>query len=100
MEVTGAAGRPALLAKSVSVWRRTHVGHPASASLLETLASAKPGLIGRVERIAVLVPLSSNYKVAAEALLAGIQAMNAANTDPDKPGILLAAKKFAESFGE
>jgi outer membrane PBP1 activator LpoA protein len=81
------AGRPALLAKAVSVWKRTHVGHPASASLLETLASAKPGLIGRIERIAVLVPLSSNYKVAAEALLAGIQAMDAANTDPDKPVI-------------
>ncbi|MFQ5935178.1 MAG: penicillin-binding protein activator [Acidiferrobacterales bacterium] len=81
------AGRPALLAKSVSVWQRTHPGHPASESLLETLASAKPGLIGRIDQIAVLVPITSNYKVAAEAVLAGVLAMDAANPDPDKPTV-------------
>jgi outer membrane PBP1 activator LpoA protein len=82
------AGRPALLAKATENWRRAHRGHPASAALLDKLASTKPGLIGRIDRVAVLLPLSSsNYKVAAEAVLAGIQAMDAANMDPDKPQI-------------
>ena len=81
------AGRPALLGRSVEVWQRAHPGHPASENLLNELASAKPGLIGRVDRIAVLVPLSSGYKVAAEAVLAGVQAMDATNGDPDKPTI-------------
>ncbi len=81
------AGRPALLGRSVEVWKRAHPGHPAGEDLLNELASAKPGLIGRVDRIAVLVPLSSSYKVAAEAVLAGVQAMDATNSDPDKPTI-------------
>lgn len=81
------AGRPALLGKSIGVWKRAHPGHPASEGLLNELASAKPGLIGRVDQIAVLVPLSSSYKVAAEAVLAGVLAMDAINSDPDKPTI-------------
>lgn len=83
------AGRPALLSKATAVWRRTHPNHPVSEALLQSLGSAKPGLIGRVERVAILVPLKSNYRVAAEAVLAGVRAMDAVNPDPDKPQVLV-----------
>ncbi|MFQ5993990.1 MAG: penicillin-binding protein activator [Acidiferrobacterales bacterium] len=81
------AGRAGLLAKSISVWKTTHPGHPALESLLEQLASAEPGLIGRIENIALLLPLSSSYAIAAEAVRDGFLAMDVANTDPDKPRI-------------
>ncbi len=83
------AGRPALLSKATAAWRRAHPSHPVADALLDTLASAKPGLVGRIERVAVLVPLDSNYRVAAEAVLAGVRAMDAANADPDKPQVLI-----------
>lgn len=83
------AGRPALLNKATAVWRRTHPNHPVSEALLQNLGSAKPGLIGRIERVAILVPLTSPYRVAAEAVLAGVRAMDAANPDPDKAQVLV-----------
>lgn len=83
------AGRSGPLASAIDFWKRTHPNHPASERLLKTLASARPGLIGRVDRIALLIPLSSPYEVAAKAVRDGILAMDAANTDPDKPKIMI-----------
>lgn len=83
------AGRPGPLANAIDFWERTHPDHPASEQLLKTLASRKPGLIGRIDRIALLLPITSGYAVAAKAVRAGVLAMNAANRDPDKPKIMI-----------
>lgn len=84
------AGRPGPLVSAIRLWKRTYPEHPASDDLLTNLASTKPGLAGRVERIALLVPLTSNnYAIAAKAVRDGVLAMDAASKDPDKPKIVI-----------
>ncbi len=82
------AGRPNRLANAVARWKKSYPNHPAGASLLTILTSDTPGLIGRIDRIALLLPLTSNYALAAQAVRDGFMAMDAANTDPDKPKII------------
>ncbi len=80
------AGQPMKMNAAVQLWKQSHPGHPAGATILDALVSQAP-MIGRVERIALLLPLSSGYAVAAQAVRDGFLAMDAANADPDKPKI-------------
>ena len=81
------AGRPMQLGAALEQWKKTHPTHPASPAILDSLTAPTPGLIGRTDRIALLLPLSSSYSVAAQAVQDGFMAMDAANPDPDKPKI-------------
>jgi len=79
------AGSYARLAIAVDGWRKTHPAHPASDDFLKSLAKPRVGQIGRVERIALLLPLTSDYAQAAAAVRDGFLAMHAADRNPDKP---------------
>lgn len=79
-----ASGR---FAAAANDWRRTHPQHPALDAWLRTVAGPTPGFIGRVEQIALLLPLSSDYAQAAQAVQAGFLAMHAADPDANKPRI-------------
>ncbi len=82
------AGRPTRLANALESWKRMHPGHPAGEALLKALASTKPpGLIGRIDHIALLLPLSSSYRVAAEAVRDGFMAMHDADGNPNRPDV-------------
>lgn len=81
------AGSRAALAIAIDNWRKTHIGHPASDDFLKSIARPRPGQIGRVERIALLLPLTSDYAQAAAAVRDGFLAMGAANRNPDKPQV-------------
>lgn len=81
------AGTRAALANAIDVWRKTHVGHPASEDFLKSLARPRPGQIGRVDKITLLLPLTSDYAQAAAAVRDGFLAMDAANRNPDKPKV-------------
>jgi outer membrane PBP1 activator LpoA protein len=81
------AGSRTALANAVDAWRRAHVGHPASEDFLKTLARPGPGHIGRIDRVALLLPLTSDYAQAAAAVRDGFLAMHAADRNPDKPKI-------------
>jgi outer membrane PBP1 activator LpoA protein len=81
------AGQPQALARGIAGWRARYPGHPAAAALLEEISSQRPSLIGRVTRLAVLLPLSSDYALAAQAVRDGLIAMHAADPNPDKPQI-------------
>jgi len=81
------SGSRASLANAVDAWRKTHPGHPASDDFLKTIARPRPGQIGIVERITLLLPLTSDYAQAAAAVRDGFMAMDAANPNPDKPKI-------------
>jgi uncharacterized protein len=83
------AGSTNRMVNAVAQWKQRFPQHPANESLLSSLASTSPGLIGRIDRIALLLPLSSTHAVAAQAVHDGFMAMNAANTDPDKPKIMI-----------
>jgi outer membrane PBP1 activator LpoA protein len=81
------AGRPMQLGAALDQWKKAHPAFPVSPAILDTLTAPMPGLIGRIERIALLLPLSSSYAVAAQAVQEGFLAMDAANPDPDKPKV-------------
>jgi uncharacterized protein len=75
------------LSIAVDGWRKTHPLHPITDTFLQALASPAAGVIGRIDRIALLLPLSSEHGQAAQAVRDGFLAMHAANTRPDKPAV-------------
>ena len=81
------SGDPNQLAVAVKAWQKSHPNHPATRSFIMSLANPVPGIIGRVNRIALLLPLTSQFSKQADAVRDGFMAMNAANTDPDKPTV-------------
>lgn len=81
------AGNPARMTGAIAEWKKTYPAHPAGAELLANLASSGPGLTGRIERIALLLPITSGYAVAAQAVRDGFLAMDGVNTATDKPRV-------------
>ena len=81
------AGNPTALGNALDNWRKSHPGHPATEDFLKTIVRPRPGQIGRVEKIALLLPLTSDYAQAAAAVRDGFLAMDAANRSPDKPKV-------------
>ncbi len=79
--------RSRVMSKAIEQWKLGNPSHPISNELLATLSSPKPTLIGRVDRIALLLPLTSRHGRAAQAVRDGFVAMDKANPDPDKPQI-------------
>ncbi len=75
------------LTAAIDNWKKAYPQHPISDTLLASLTTVPPGMIGYVKHIALLLPLTSDYAQAAEAVRAGFLAMSAADTDPDKPEI-------------
>jgi outer membrane PBP1 activator LpoA protein len=72
---------------AVEEWKKSHLQHPASAAFLQTLARPVPSVIGRIDRIALLLPLTSEYAQAAGAVRDGFMAMDSNNANPEKPKI-------------
>jgi hypothetical protein len=72
---------------AVEEWKKTHPLHPASADFLQTLARPVASVIGRIDRIALLLPLTSEYAQAAGAVRDGFMAMDANNAKPEKPQV-------------
>ena len=81
------AGQILPLQAALDQWKIAHPNHPANETIFGTLMSPTPGISGRIERIALLLPLSSGYSTAAQAVRDGFMGMDAANTNPDKPKI-------------
>ena len=74
---------------AIDEWKKSHPQHPASAAFLQTLARPVPSVIGRIDRIALLLPLTSEYAQAAGAVRDGFMAMDANNPNPEKPLVKL-----------
>lgn len=81
------AGSLTALANAVDDWRKTHPTHPATSDFLKSIAKPQIGQIGRVDRIALLLPLTSEYAQAAAAVRDGFLAMQAADRNPNKPTV-------------
>ena len=81
------AGNRTRLGIALDTWRRSNLAHPATDDFLSTIVQPRPGQIGRIERIVLLLPLTSDYAQAAAAVRDGFLAMDAANQNPDKPKI-------------
>jgi len=81
------SGRPRSLAMAAEQWKQRNPAHPITPELLATITSKRPTFIGRVDHIALLLPLTSRHGRAAQAVRDGFMAMDRANLDPDKPRI-------------
>ena len=81
------AGSPSRLATAIARWRQEYPKHPAGEPLLALIATPAPGFAARIDRIALLLPLTSSYALAAQAVRDGLLAMDAANSDPEKPKV-------------
>ncbi len=81
------SGNSARIRSALEQWKKTYPNHPAEEALLRSLAVPGPELIGHIERIALLLPLTSQYATAAQAVRDGFQAMAAVDATPGKPKI-------------
>lgn len=81
------AHNPRSLPGAIDAWKQRYPGHPVTPDLLATIGSRRPTMIGRIDRIALLLPLTSRYGRAAQAVRDGFMAMDANNPSPDKPAI-------------
>ena len=72
--------------KTLKDWPDTHPKHPATKTMLSTLSGAGLRNIGHINRVGLLLPLSSQrYGVAAQAVREGIRVVDSADRRPDKP---------------
>lgn len=84
------ADGPTAFNQTLKTWKKQHPHHTATPELLKTLASPPPRLIGRIQRIGLLLPLqstSNSYIHAAKAVQEGIATMRDADTRPQRPQI-------------
>jgi outer membrane PBP1 activator LpoA protein len=86
VEVRNSDNRHAVV-RGIKDWRKKFPDHPVSDQFLDDISRSTPSMIGKVNSIALLLPLESEYKRAAEAVRSGFMAMDAANQAPDKPAI-------------
>ena len=70
---------------ALEIWLEENPDHPARDLLNAGLIPGAPIAQSPIERIAVIVPLSSSNKDAAQAFLDGLKAQHAADSNPDKP---------------
>lgn len=75
------------LVRGIKEWKKLFPDHPATDEFLDDISRARPSLIGRVNSIALLLPINSRYKRAAETVRDGFMAMNRLDSNPDKPAV-------------
>jgi outer membrane PBP1 activator LpoA protein len=86
VQLTNPDNRHALV-RGIKEWKKLFPDHPATEEFLDDISRAQPSLIGRVNSIALLLPINSQYKRAAEAVRDGFMAMNRFDSNPDKPAV-------------
>jgi len=86
VQVSNPANRHALV-RGIKEWQKAYPKHPVSAAFLDDITRSTPSLIGKVNSIALLLPISSEFKRAAEAVRDGFLAMDKANPAADKPAV-------------
>lgn len=83
------AGNAVGVTHAVAQWRTRFPTHPAGPALLDSLTGGAPMLVGRIERIALLLPLTSDYAIAAKAVRDGFVAMHAAAPEAERPKVTI-----------
>ncbi|MCW9025240.1 MAG: penicillin-binding protein activator [Gammaproteobacteria bacterium] len=79
--------RPEMLQQALQQWRQTYPSHPADQTLIDDLRSRKPDDVTIPERIALLLPFSSKFARAAEAIRDGFFAAYYSNKTLRKQSI-------------
>ncbi len=74
--------------QAASEWRRINAGHSGNRLLEEWLLQVMPAT-GEITNIALLLPLTSKFSHAAQAVHDGFMAMNRSDGDPKKPHVMV-----------
>jgi hypothetical protein len=82
------AYRPNLLSEQASAWLQRNPGHPAE-SIAATLGVLTTASALDTSRVALLLPLTSRFADAANAVYRGFMAVHEANSDPRRPAVVL-----------
>lgn len=83
------AGNTVTITQALAQWQGRYPNHPAGRQLLDSLTLGAPILIGKIERIALLLPLTSDYAVAAQAVRDGFLAMHAMTPEAERPKVVI-----------
>lgn len=84
------ASSPGSFGRQLGSWKKANPAHPVTKTTLATLKSPGTELIGRIDNIAVLLPLQSNnaaVRRAAQAVQEGIRTMADRDQRVDKPRV-------------
>lgn len=81
------AGNVVATTHAIAQWRGRYPSHPAGQALLDSLTLGAPVLIGRIGRIALLLPLTSDFAIAAQAVRDGFLAMHARTPEAERPRV-------------
>lgn len=74
---------------SIAEWRAHYPQHPAGKPLLDSLTVGAPAITGRIEHIALLLPLTSDYALAAQAVRDGFLAMHSTTPEAERPKVTI-----------
>lgn len=83
------AGNAVAVTHAIAQWRARFPTHPAGKRLLDSLTSGAPALIGPIKRIALLLPLTSDYAIAAQAVRDGFLAMHEQTPEAERPKVTI-----------
>ncbi|MFL6622632.1 MAG: penicillin-binding protein activator [Sulfurifustis sp.] len=83
------AGNGAAISQALAQWRGRYPAHPIGKPLLDSLTLGVPIFIGKIERIALLLPLTSDYAVAAQAVRDGFLAEHATTPEAQRPKVVI-----------
>lgn len=72
---------------AVQDWRARHPTHPATRAFLAQLGSPQRDLVGSIDRLALLLPLTSDHGQAADAVRRGFLAMHEMDKRGRKPAV-------------
>jgi outer membrane PBP1 activator LpoA protein len=81
------SANPHRLREEIARWQTQYPNHPANRALVPTLTTPERSHIGSIQRIALLLPLTSPFDKAAQAVYDGFMALHQANTDPARPQV-------------
>lgn len=83
------AGNGAAMSQALAQWRGRYPTHPIGKPLLDSLTLGVPIFIGKIERIALLLPLTSDYAIAAQAVRDGFLAEHATTPEAQRPKVVI-----------
>jgi uncharacterized protein len=89
LAVQETAGNTTGITLAIAQWRNRYPNHPAGRPLLDSLTLGAPILLGHIERIALLLPLTSDYTIAAQAVRDGFLAMHATTPENERPKVVI-----------
>lgn len=82
-------GNGVATAHALAQWRNRYPNHPAGRPLIDSLTLGAPIMIGRIERIALLLPLTSDFAIAAQAVRDGFLAVHATTPEAERPKVVI-----------